>query len=187
LYIEIFIGSYSPRNYRNTSKSNLILETVIYLNTFLVLNAFLLMSILLIQDPRGAIFIGALVPEMHFIFPIRVAIILYHLYIMAYFHLGCLAITDTFFTFIFRTIPIYIRELRIGQNQNTYKLNNSIRTAANIRHAYRSLQILVAICILLSWSFSNYISSDVYVGSCTHQRCKVCPTYITHLGHVTWL
>jgi len=32
----------------------------------------------------------------------------------------------------------------MNQSQNTYKMNNSLRTAANIRHAYRSFQILSA-------------------------------------------
>jgi len=108
------------------------------------------MSIVLIWDPRGAIFLGAVVPEKYIVFPVRLLIILYHLYIMAYFSLGNLALSNTFLTSIFHTMPIYIRELRIGQNQNTYKMSNSLRTAANIRHVFRSLQIMVAngLCFL---------------------------------------
>lgn len=124
----------------NKSHPNVIIEIILLvLGTTFAFSSILCISFL-IYDPRGAIFLGELVPEQYFYFPIRFAIILYHAYIIVVLHTCSAVVCFCVLIYAFYITPIYIRELRLGRKK--YTTLHIFRESANIRHVYRSIQVL---------------------------------------------
>jgi len=105
---------------------------------------YVLILTILIYDPRGAVFLGDLIPQKYFYFPVKLLVIFFHAYILLSIHTGSVAVGTATAIYSFYFAPILIRELRIGKSRNFYKMSAKLRRPKNIRHVYRSLQIIQA-------------------------------------------
>lgn len=135
-------AEYMPNLNPDKNHHNVVLEgclTVFGTACFLS-NAFCISF--LIYDPRGVIFLGELIPEKYFYLSVKLMVILYHSYLLLVVHMSILLIGGAALVYAFYTVPIYVRELRLGQRK--YFTLPSLRTPENVRHVYRTLQVLQA-------------------------------------------
>jgi len=107
---------------------------------FITTASYVIFVITLIYDPRSTIFLGNLVPEKYFVLPIRLIVIAFHAFLLAYIHINNVTAAIIIVAYGFYTTPIIVRELRMGRSM--YKTSDSLRVSTNIRWVYRSLQVL---------------------------------------------
>lgn len=125
----------------NPDKSKTIILLNVALAVCILSSIFNLCSciVLVVLKPRSIIFIGQLIPPEYFYFPVALTVILYHAYIMIILFLS--GITVAFGTIVCCFyIILVIKELCIGKR--FYLSGNNLRSANNIVHAYRCLQVL---------------------------------------------
>ncbi|CAL8121164.1 unnamed protein product [Orchesella dallaii] len=123
-------------------KTNETKYLVIFLKlmSWYAFTSYIFVTVLVIYNPRGAPFLGNLVPIKYYRFPIPILLIIFHSYVYSIDHTVynmtylCIVIYSFYF------IPILVRELRIGRK--SYRMQNSLRKPENIQHIYRCLQLL---------------------------------------------
>ncbi|CAL8121027.1 unnamed protein product [Orchesella dallaii] len=120
----------------------MLLEITFYIMALLALVFFLLIVLYIIYDPRGIVFLGDLIPEQHFNIFVRVFVIIYHVHVNFMLLFASLLFGYGVILYAFYVTPILIRELRIGRGN--YKMSDNLRRSENIRHVFRSIQILQA-------------------------------------------
>lgn len=123
--------------------------------------------LLLIQDPRGIIFLGDYVPEKYFYFPIRLAVIIFHAYVAGgVFASVSILIGFTVWYIIYMYFLISL-ELRIGKK--TYVTFSQFRKPVNIRNFYRALQVLHQQAMLHSrFGFYIMVFNALFMINCVY-------------------
>jgi len=137
------LGAYHPSFNPEKNKQNQVLCILLQLLALIGVVSYPLILIILIYDPRAVNFLGDLVPQKYFVFPVRLLIIVFHAYLLVIVHASIVGIGCIIITYGFYVTPILIRELRRGR-PNTYRMEDTLRRPENIRHVYRSLQVLHA-------------------------------------------
>lgn len=167
IHTDFFVSKFNPE----TSKYNLVAEALVFL---LATNYFCLgviSSLLVAYDPRAAIYLGRLIPERYFFLPVKLFVILSHVYVYFLSIIACCALIcgGTIYGFYFTLL--YSKELRIRNNCDTYLTTDRLRQPANLRLVYRSFQLVhqnticfiglyMAVCnasIIISVVFMNFV------------------------------
>ncbi|CAL8068412.1 unnamed protein product [Orchesella dallaii] len=106
--------------------------------------SFILTALMIAHDSQGAIFLGNLVPEKYYVFPIPllVGIIQCYLYLICHiiFLLSCTAII----VYSYYVTPFLTKKLRRRTKTNGTKNSFSLPKSKKIQHVYRCLQLLQA-------------------------------------------
>lgn len=105
-----------------------------------VLNVLLILF--LIYDPTG-IFLGELIPPRYFYFPVKLAVILFHTYLLIVLCVSGAFIAGISCAFGFYFGSFVSRELRLGRGKDAYKANDILRKYSHLTVAYRGFQILM--------------------------------------------
>ncbi len=119
------------------------MEIVLYGFSISVLFTFLCGIALLIYDPAGVVFYGALVPPKYYsYFPVGIFVIIYqtfYLFVMCF----NLIYTITFImVFVLYTTVLLTKEMSLSRNK--YKTLDILRQPENLRLVYRAFQVLFA-------------------------------------------
>lgn len=156
---------YLPRF--NPSKSKVLLILDVLMGSFMFGIVFTAIScgMFVILRPRSVTFLGQLVPEKYFYFPVQVLVIFYHIYVIiaascSIVIVGCGALLYCFY------IAMITAELRLGRRK--YESEDTLRKLRNTMHVYRCLQTFHANVICLYGPYlvlfnATFMLSTIYV------------------------
>lgn len=116
-------------------------------------------------QPRGFIFIGQLIPEKYFYFPVGVLAICYHVYLMTCVSFSAAIAGSGALIYCFN-VAMVIKELRLGRRK--YTSEDTLRTLKPTMHVYRSLQVIHATAMYLFGPYlvvfnAIFMMSTIYV------------------------
>lgn len=167
IHSEFFRSNFNPEK----SKYNLVAEALLFL---LAMNYFCLgvvVSLLVAYDPRGVLFFGRLIPEEYFFAPVKLLVMLVHVYIICVNLMACCTLVCGGLIYGFYITLLYSKELRIRNSCNTYLTTDALRQSTNLRLIFRSFQlvhrnmicfiglyiVLGNVFIIMSVAFMNFV------------------------------
>lgn len=117
----------------------LLLDFTLIICTFSALFLLAVCILLVFFKPRGIIFLGQLVPEEYFYFPVAMIVFMYHSFIMIAVCGSGIILGNGALAYCFY-ITIVTRELQLGRK--TYHSLDILRTSWETAHVYRRMQIV---------------------------------------------
>lgn len=134
--------NYMPNFHPNTSKYNILVEALLVVICANYAGMIFLTILMTIYDPAEIIFLGRLIPQKYFYFPVKLTIILFHSYTTAVGLIGnCILVCGaTVYGFYFTLL--FSKELRVGRRDSTYLTTAELRKSNTLCLTFRSFQIV---------------------------------------------
>lgn len=157
----MFLPGFIPR------KSKVLLALDIFMATYLCAEMFtvILCLMLALLQPRRFIYIGQLVPEKYFYFPIAILVTYFHIYVIIATAGGAATVGCGVLVYCFY-VAMLSAELRLDRRK--YECEDTLRILRNTMHVYRYLQTFHANVICLYGPYlvvfnAAFMMSTVYV------------------------
>lgn len=138
---------------RDNSMFKLLDYSVLYLNAC-CLAVFLFGMVLVIWKPRGLIFLGGLIPETYFYWPVAFLIMYFHIHLFAAMISSLAATLSLTIVYCIYVYFFITREFRFGRSK--YVSRNGFRTFPNLMLFYRGFQVLHT-CAMISCKLGVYL------------------------------
>lgn len=137
------------------------LVTSIYVIGFLII-------VYLLLDPRGTIFVGALIPEKYYSWLIALITIVCQSYLVIAIFASVAMIACIISMYCFYVLLIVVREMRVGPVHFTYLSSDSLRKPDAIRQMFTRFQVLHNHCLAIFDLYlvvcnGTFLSAGVYI------------------------
>lgn len=134
--IGLFMSDFNP----DKSTFCWLIDAIFLLNIISWIVVSIMVGLLCAYDPRGAIFLGSIIPHQYYHFVMGIMIVLLHFGVTTSL---CINISLTLgipLVYILYLLRILAHELRL--DLPTYNANNSMRKSENLQYVYRCFQVL---------------------------------------------
>lgn len=151
----IVTEKYMPDTDPNCNQFSTVLHVLMKLTTVLGTSMSISAVLFCSYDPRATIFLAEWIPLAYYRYlPVGVLFVLFHSYLIVCLGLNFIITGNLFIAYLYSVTIFYTKELVLGQNR--YNTLNTLRSnQENLRHAFRSFQILNS--NIMSW-LGNFLT-----------------------------
>lgn len=135
---------YTPPEYNpNRCTSTYVLEGMISFITLLYFGLFCQFSMFVFVDPQSVIHVGKLIPKEYFYLPIRLCVIIFHVYLYLVICVNNYISVYAGVIYGFYVTLVFTQELRLNRPKGKYITVDTLRKKAhNLQMVFRSFQVL---------------------------------------------